>query len=266
MIERVEFGGFNIKIPFPDLGLNVRPGFADDDGTNSVFRHAKDASQFEMTIFAGCIQLSDLNNFICGKLCRAIAFAFQSVHRAVLSTLRNHVAHVSDVATEPKMSRIDASRVIFSTWAVMANLFTFGNGAMVQFPRNTMRKCVASICSHDAIAFIVQGSPPKPTFVSRPFRDVSQKSFGKGTRRIIPQPVGMAYLEFGVLVALGWDDGLTATAFAKFNRSLICGMIEVHQKLSFLVTSRGWLHSARRFLLANYRCNYSTNTPVEQAI
>lgn len=156
------------------------PAFASANTLNMSVANAKLICQHNI----GNALLAKRENFLylcLGELCFVVFFALDAPFvRSISTSLVFAVLHVFQVCSKPKMIRIHARRVI-PTRAVMANVETVWDWAIMNYPRSAMCVCAVLrfiIYQHFSIATLVYISRPKPTGFG--FLDVSPKADFKG--------------------------------------------------------------------------------------
>ena len=160
----------------------------------------------------------DSENISLGKLCRVVRVTVALPF--LFATIRN----VFKLCTKSQMGDTNAARVVAS----MHDDHSFGDGAMRQFPSDTMGAGSFSVNSHDAITAMLDSARPEPATWG--FVDFGPKTL-TDWRTVMAVDV-LNWLIFNPTKTLGTIRGnrraLTATAMAITVWGIVRGIIEGH--------------------------------------
>lgn len=162
-----------------------------------------------------------------------------------LAALVVSIMRIVGMSTEPQMGRVDAGRCV----AGMAHKHSFGDGAVVQLVRESVRPLTDALAvnheAKNAIAGSVKCASPQPASVSGTPLDLRPEA---GDSAMLRYPRLLMALEES---SLGGANGL-ATA-ARTERQ--CGRIALHRKVTPFVAMPG---GARNVAQASCCPNYTT--------
>lgn len=118
-------------------------------------------------------KLADFSHLIGSEARGVHGLTFNAIS-VIHSALRYHVARIVRHCPKPQMIWIDASRII-SVWAVMQNVQPIRDGAVGQFPRDSVGEIGAGRPIQNAVTIGICASAPQPALIRLTHRNIVPK-------------------------------------------------------------------------------------------